>query len=641
MNRCGNTQMSSPTKTVCCHRRARNVRRMTFLGHPVGGKDMMDDLGRSSYRILAVSLLAAIVASPSTAYDAPAEKTAAPAAPVPAAAPPAAQPVPGKPAAAPPAATQPAQPAAAQPAAAQPGPAPAGPAVVTIYDERIAAAVKTIADGQLVVAVEPERQIAMDEVSVVDLGNAPVLEAQWIGQDNHDVVQVGGAAGANGIQDIHLRLSGLAGAKKIKQIVALTRGGKGRGVWRLDTARTPNWKLMVERAEGSPTADLYLEPINQDCFEREIEITVTYEDGGTSKISLKAATHTDHQLKVGAAAANTEAAPAGPPAVVVYGRDKTVLRGALLDLGDESVTLQTSWQPEVKLMLTEVRGIAFTSVTSAEARKQFEARLADPAAEDAAVVLGRDQAVQQVTGNAHAVAEGKLKFTFEGEDRSIGLGRLAGLVYAKNPRRQPNASPYQLVQLLSGDVVAGVWSSIDDKELGVETAWGGRLTIPRPAVGKVAFRNGKVTYISDLDPLAVEEVPYFGHRLAYRRDQGFDGGPLKLKGKNFAKGLAAHSRSVLTYAVDGQYESFKATVGFDDTGRGRGRVSCRVLGDGRELYAERDLRATAEPVAIDVPLAGVKQLALEIDFGEAEDTGDRVLWADARIFRAAKLSRTK
>ncbi|MGH7193250.1 MAG: NPCBM/NEW2 domain-containing protein, partial [Candidatus Saccharimonadales bacterium] len=241
-----------------------------------------------------------------------------------------------------------------------------------------------------------------------------------------------------------------------------------------------------------------------------------------------------------------------------------------------------------------------------------------------------------VTGNAHAVVDGKLRFTFEGEDRSIGVGRLAGVVYAKNPRRQPNANPYQLVQLLSGDVVAGVWSSVDEKELGVETAWGGRLAIPRSAVGKVAFRNGKVTYVSDLDPLAVEEAPYFGHRISYRRDQGFDGGPLKLKGKNYAKGLAAHSRSVLTYAVDGQYESFKATVGFDETGRGRGRVVCRVLGDGRELYAQPDLRATAEPAEIEVPLAGVKQLALEIDFGEFEDTGDRVLWADARIFRAGK-----
>ncbi|HEX7446667.1 MAG TPA: NPCBM/NEW2 domain-containing protein [Pirellulales bacterium] len=573
--------------------------------------------------------LIAIAASRASADQVPAEQPAAPAAA--AAAP--AQAAPGQPAVA---APQPAAAPSAQAAAGQPAAPPPGPAVTTIYDERIAAPVKTIVDGKLVLAVDPERQIAMDEISVVELGNTPQLAAQWIGQDNHDLVQVGGAVGANGVQDIHLRLSGLAGAKKAKQIVVLTRGGKGRGAWRLDTAKTPNWKLAVERAEGSPTAELYLEPINHDCFERAFEITITYEDGATSKTSLQGTTHTDHQLKMGAGAGQPQPAPAGPPAVVIYGRDKTVLRGELLDLGEETVAIKTPWHPEVKLALTEVRGIAFTGVTAADARQQFETRLADPAADDAAVVLGRDQAVQQVTGNARAVVDGKLKFNFEGEDRSIGVGRLAGVVYAKNPRRQPNANPYQLIQLLTGDVVAGVWASVDEKELGVETAWGGRLAIPRSAVARVGFRNGKVTYISDLDPLAVDEVPYFGHRLSYRRDQGFDGGPLKLKGKNYTKGLAAHSRSVLTYAVDGQYESFKAIVGFDETGRGRGRVICRVLGDGRELYAQPDLRATAEPVEIDVPLSGVKQLALEIDFGEAEDTGDRVLWADARIFRATK-----
>jgi hypothetical protein len=54
------------------------------------------------------------------------------------------------------------------------------------------------------------------------------------------------------------------------------------------------------------------------------------------------------------------------------------------------------------------------------------------------------------------------------------------------------------------------------------------------------------------------------------------------------------------------------------------------------LFAEPDLRATGEPSAIDVSLTGVKQLALEIDFGEDEDIGDRVLWADARLFRSSK-----
>ncbi|HWB09295.1 MAG TPA: NPCBM/NEW2 domain-containing protein [Pirellulales bacterium] len=561
------------------------------------------------------------------------EDAAAPAAAAAAAAPAANAP----PATEKPAEAQPAAPAAAQPAAAQPAPqpVPSGPSVTTVYDERIAAKVAGIEEGQLVIATDPVRKIPLEEVSLVDLGNAPDLSAEWVGQVNHDVVQVGGAAGGNGIQDVQIRLRGLADGKNVKQIVALTRGGKGRGIWRLDTARTPNWKLALERNGTSSSADVYVEPINQDCFDREIEVTVTYEDGSAAKTSLKVTTHTDHQLKVGAAAVPA-AESAGPPNVTVYGRDKSLVRGELVSLDDESVAVKTGWSAEpVKLALASVRGIGLTSVGTAADRAQFDARLADPAAEDTALVLGREKELSQVTGVAHGVSEGKLKFTFEGEDRSINVGRLIGIVYAKGPKKASDAKPYQIAHLLSGDLLAGRWQSADDKQLSLQTAWG-PVAVPRSAVARVVFRNGKVTFVSDLEPLSVEQVPYFGRLIPWCRDQAFDGGPLKLKGKTYSKGLAVHSRCVLTYAIDGEYESFKATVGFDESSRGRGRVVCRVLGDEKELFVNPDLAATADPVAVEVALSGVKQLSLEVDFGEAEDTGDRVIWADARLFRAEK-----
>ena len=582
-------------------------------------------VGRRSLCEIVPPYLIAVAVATFAAPDgkAYAQGYAAPPAPVPAATP-ATPATPG---------TAPVASPATQPAAQ---PAPSGPAVTTVYDERIAAKATTIEDGKLVIATDPVRKIPLDDIASVDFGNAPEFAAEWVGQVNHDVVQVGGAAGGNGIQDVQIRLRGLADGKTIKQIVALTRGGKGRGIWRLDTARTPNWKLALERNGASSTAEVYIEPINQDCFDREIEITITYDDGGIAKTTFKATTHTDHQLKVGAAAsAAATSETQGPPSVVVYGRDKSVVRGELVGLDDESVAVKTAWAEEIKVPLTSVRGIGFSSVGTAADRQQFDARLADPAAEDAAIVLGRDKDVSQVTGVAHGVSDGKLRFTFEGEDRSINVGRIVGLVYAKSPRKSSDAKAYQIAQLLSGDLLSGEWQSADDNQIAFKTAWG-TVNVPRAAVGKVMFRNGKVTHVSDLEPISVEEVPYFGRLMGYRRDQALDGGPLKLKGKTYAKGLAVHSRSVLTYALDGEFESFKATVGFDESSQGRGRVACRVLGDGRELFSEPDLAATGEPVAVDVPLTGVKQLALEVDYGEAEDTGDRVIWADARAFRGER-----
>ncbi|HEV3022451.1 MAG TPA: hypothetical protein VGX76_08285, partial [Pirellulales bacterium] len=278
----------------------------------------------------------------------------------------------------------PGQAAPAAPAApAVPGAPPAtpavppGPAVVTIDDERIAAPIKSLADGKLVVGTDPPREIALDDVALVDLGNEPKLSAQWIGQDNHDVVQVGGAAGGNGIQDLHARLQGLASGKAIKQIVVVTQKGQGRGVWRLDTTRTPNWRLAVDRAAGATSADIYFEPNAADNFGLTHEITVSYDDGTTAKASYDVTTHTNHELKAVAAEAPPaeSGAPAGPPAVTVYGRDKTVLRGNLVELSEETLVLKASWGVEVKLPTVALRGLAFEGVGPPAGRQQFEARL--------------------------------------------------------------------------------------------------------------------------------------------------------------------------------------------------------------------------------------------------------------------------
>jgi hypothetical protein len=145
-----------------------------------------------------------------------------------------------------------------------------------------------------------------------------------------------------------------------------------------------------------------------------------------------------------------------------------------------------------------------------------------------------------------------------------------------------------------------------------------------------------MAYLSDLQPTKVEETPYFGRRSPYRRDVALDGSPLKLGDQPIEKGLAVHSRSALTYDLDRRYTTFEALVGFDASGGKKGRVECRVFADGKELYANPDLRADAPPVHLSLPVAGADQLRLVVDFGPDDDTGDRVIWGNARLYRRAE-----
>jgi len=173
------------------------------------------------------------------------------------------------------------------------------------------------------------------------------------------------------------------------------------------------------------------------------------------------------------------------------------------------------------------------------------------------------------------------------------------------------------------------------EELEIETAWKSKVHVPAADVGQIRIRGGRVAFLSDLEPQSVVETAYFSRLVPWRRDQGFDGEPAKVRGKVPLHAIAMHARSVLTYALDGPFEKFKATLAFDDSAGTRGRVDCRILVDGREVLARRDFRASQEPIAVDVPLAGGKQLTLEVDFGPDEDVGDRIVWAEPRLFRAA------
>jgi len=517
---------------------------------------------------------------------------------------------------------------AADPAAAKD--ASPVPRVTTIHEEQITAQPVTIADGKLQLKIEPARAIPLDELARVDFGHAPQLAVRWLGQDNHDVAQAKSESGASGIQDMHLQISGLIRNGPLKQVIL----SQGFYLWKSDTANSKNWKLIVEHTPGSGTADLYAEPLKTDQKDKEFKVTVVYDDGTKSTASAKVESATDNTLKVVAA----EGKPALPAtgaaqAVVVYLEDGSELSGQLDELGRETLRLKLATGTSVSIPLLRARGVWFESAGDEKAKTQFNERLKAPAGEDTALARAADQSLTEINGQVEQIAEQKLSFTYQERTRTINLARLVGLVFAAHPAAAVTDSPYQVIQLAGGDRLAGVWNGLADENLEVTLPWGEKLLLPASAIASVEFRNGKLAYVSDLEPTTVEEVAYFDRTIPYRRDRSLAGEPLKLKGTEYRKGLAVHSRTMLTYAIDRKYARFKATVGFDESSGKRGRVACRVWGDGRELFAQSDLRADADPQVLDVDVTGVTQLALEIDFGEEENICDRVIWGGARLYR--------
>jgi hypothetical protein len=110
-----------------------------------------------------------------------------------------------------------------------------------------------------------------------------------------------------------------------------------------------------------------------------------------------------------------------------------------------------------------------------------------------------------------------------------------------------------------------------------------------------------------------------------------DGGPLRIRGTTYDKGLGVHAESEVSLDVSGGYERFTARVGVDDEAGGAGAVAFEVVGDGRTLAGTGVLTGSDPAVALDVDVTGVRRLTLRVLDGGDGIGFDHADWGDALL----------
>jgi len=115
------------------------------------------------------------------------------------------------------------------------------------------------------------------------------------------------------------------------------------------------------------------------------------------------------------------------------------------------------------------------------------------------------------------------------------------------------------------------------------------------------------------------------------RDASIQNEPLSIAGRRFERGVGTHAGSVMYIALDGRAERFTARVGVDDETEGRGSLRFKVYGDARKLFDSGVMKGRQKAAEMDVPLAGVRQLALLVSDAGDGISYDHADWAEARI----------
>ncbi len=243
--------------------------------------------------------------------------------------------------------------------------------------------------------------------------------------------------------------------------------------------------------------------------------------------------------------------------------------------------------------------------------------------------------VQRVNGKVLGIEGDSLQIEHMGEKRGIHMDRVQGVVFKG---RAPSQPPAQTVLTLSGGIkVPGQLVRVEPQaSIQFKTPWGQEFTWPYSNVVRMNIRNGRLTPLTDQQPVTVEQTPYFDHHLPWTTDKSLNGPPLMIGEKRYTRGLCLHSRTVLTYAIDAQYSKFQCDLGLQgETGQG-GNAVVRILTDGGVAFENLAVTSASgvQPVSID--LTGKKSLTLEVDFGENFDVCDHVTFGDPRLLQESR-----
>ncbi len=249
--------------------------------------------------------------------------------------------------------------------------------------------------------------------------------------------------------------------------------------------------------------------------------------------------------------------------------------------------------------------------------------------------------VKSVAGVAAGIDGGFLKFKFEGEERRIKLDRVVGILLAQR-EAAPETSLFEAFNLVDGDVLSGRIESIDKGVLRLKPLYSSgdeqsHFDIPLKELASIDVKNGRLTWIGDLQPAAVSQVPYFDRLMQYRVNQSLTGGDLVLADGPVTKGIAVHTKCGLTYDIGGAFERLRAKIGFQQPEGKAGRAAVRIVGDGKVLWKwPTIMRRCAASDQVDVSVAKIKSLSLEADYGSNFDVAGRVVWGEARLVRGPK-----
>ena len=154
-------------------------------------------------------------------------------------------------------------------------------------------------------------------------------------------------------------------------------------------------------------------------------------------------------------------------------------------------------------------------------------------------------------------------------------------------------------------------------------------------VTRVEVSGGQWLWLTEIEPVSVQQTPMLTVSWPYARDTNVRGGPLRVAHRVFEHGIGAHSESALLYDLAGAYTALVTHLGLDDSAGPLADVTAEIRVDDQVRYRREHLRAGELEGPVRVDVRGAARLELRVLFGDHAAIQDRFDWCDTGLIRSA------
>lgn len=227
-----------------------------------------------------------------------------------------------------------------------------------------------------------------------------------------------------------------------------------------------------------------------------------------------------------------------------------------------------------------------------------------------------------------------------GKEAPIRWNRVAGMIFNQRFESPPPA----LCKVIDADGHELVAAAVARTEKGyaVTTVAGVKVDLTAAQVSKFDFAAGSVKFLSDLDPVALEESGTDPEH--YQRDKNLDKQPIRIlidpkadRVETYPKGLTLKAKTMITYELKGQYKVFRAIVGVDADKQNEATSQVKVTiddaGAGVNLF-KGSVKRGDKPLDLNLNVTNVDRLKITVESdATVTDLGNQVSLGNARVLK--------